>query len=83
MVFLDGTTVMSIDVQTQPGFDFGVPKKLFSLPSFNGFFDPSPDGSRFVFGELQGQSAKLTQVNIVVGRFEELKKKFGGSTAGK
>ena len=83
MIFLDGTSVMSIDVQTQSNFDFGVPRKLFSIPSVTGFFDPSSDGSRFVYGDLQGQSTEITKVNVVVGWFGELMGKFANASTNK
>jgi serine/threonine-protein kinase len=79
IVYLEGRTAMKIDVQIQPTFDFGVPQKLFSLPSFTGFFDPYPDGSKFVYGELHGQTSELTNVNVVVGWFDELRQKFSGN----
>jgi Tol biopolymer transport system component/predicted Ser/Thr protein kinase len=76
LVYLDGNTVTKVDVQIEPTFDFSIPHKMFVLPSFNGFLDATPDGKKFVFGDVQSRGFDVTQVNVVVNWFDELKKKF-------
>ncbi len=76
LVYLEGIKMMKVDVQLEPTFDFSVPQKMFELPSFNGFLDPAPDGKKFVLGVVQSTNFDATQVNVVVGWFDELKQKF-------
>jgi Tol biopolymer transport system component len=79
LFYLSGRTVMVADVIPKSTLDFSPPRKLFDLPpSAFGFFDLSPDGSRFVVGLTQAQELNITQMNVVVNWFEELKEKYSG-----
>jgi hypothetical protein len=39
---------MGVTVNTRGGFQAGVPKALFKVPSGVAFWDVSPDGTRFL-----------------------------------
>ena len=69
---------MVVDVSTQSTFDFSVPRKLCEIPPSATVFDLSADGQRFVISVARSQQLTLTQVNVVLEWFEELKEKFGG-----
>lgn len=72
---------MEVAVKLSPVFDFSPPKKILDLPeSWNGFWDASPDGKRFIIGVTKATDLMPSQVNIVVGWFEELKKKLAMTT---
>jgi serine/threonine-protein kinase len=76
LIYLEGRTIMSVEIHPGATFDYSVPHKIVELPSFNGFLDPAPDGKRFAFGKLVGQNFNATQVDVVVGWFDELRQKF-------
>jgi len=77
LFYLEGRNVMMADVVVKATFDSSPPRKLFELPaSAYGFFDPSRDGRRFVVGITRAQELNITQINVVVNWFEELKEKF-------
>ncbi|HTY36027.1 MAG TPA: protein kinase [Bacteroidota bacterium] len=73
----DGKSMMKVDVKSETAFDFSSPKKVCDLPSstFN-VYDISPDGKRFVVGLTQQSKVSVSQVDVVVGWFDELKRKF-------
>jgi len=81
IIYLTGNEVMEVDVRLSPSFDFSPPRKIIDLPqSWNGFWDVSSDGKKFIIGIAKSGEIQAAQVNIVVGWFEELKKKFAETT---
>ena len=75
--------MMVVEVQTQPTFTAGKPRLLFegaygaNGPTAAGaFYSVSPDGQRFLMTKAPDQQqTSLTQINVVLNWFEELKKK--------
>ncbi|MBI4480159.1 MAG: PD40 domain-containing protein, partial [Acidobacteria bacterium] len=75
--------MMAVDVQTQPTFSAGKPRLLFDEPyvanpltSAGALYSVSPDGQRFLMTKAVVQpQAALTQINVVLNWFEELKQK--------
>jgi Tol biopolymer transport system component len=74
--------MMAVDIQTQPAFSAGKPHLLFEGPynaNANGagaLYSVSPDGQRFLMVKpTDRQSNSLTQINVVLNWFEELKQK--------
>ncbi len=75
--------MMAVDFQTQPTFAAGKPRLLFegnygsNAPLAPGaFYSVSPDGQRFLMTKSPDQpQAALTQINVVLNWFEELKSK--------
>ena len=69
--------LMAVDITTQPTFQQGTPRVVLE----EGFrlvagtqganYDVSPDGQRFLM--VQGGEANLTELNVVLNWFEELK----------
>ncbi len=81
LVYLEGNKMMKADVQLEPTFDFSAPRKMFDLPSsYSGFLDPAPDGKKFVYGIIESRNFDVRQVNVVVGWFDELRKKVASGT---
>ena len=77
LMYLSGRQVMEVDVTLSPSFDFSPPRKVLELPeSWNGFWDVTSDGKKFIVGTTKSGDLQAAQVNIVVGWFDELKKKF-------
>jgi serine/threonine-protein kinase len=79
-----GAKMMVVDIRTQPTFSAGKPRLLFETPqaAFQAFgavgadYSVSADGQRFLMvrpGE-QAQTS-LTQINVVMNWFEELKRR--------
>ena len=68
---------MKVDVSYEPRIHFSSPMKVCNLPpaTFD-FFDISPDGKKFLIIVSESQGIEATQVNVVVGWFGELRKKF-------
>jgi Tol biopolymer transport system component len=72
--------MMAVDIATQPSFVAGKPRKLFEgayLPTAATIqnYDVSPDGQRFLMLKGGEQEAAVTQINVVLNWFEELKQK--------
>lgn len=80
LLYSDGAGLMKVDVRPGPSFDFSPPQKVCALPSsLFAIFDVTPDGRRFLVGLTRAQELSATQVNVVVGWFEELEQKFAGA----
>jgi Tol biopolymer transport system component len=76
-----GNKMMAADVSTQSGFSSGTPRLLFESPyvptpaTFPNY-DVSSDGQRFLMLKPVDQSgAAVTQINVVLNWFEELKQR--------
>ena len=75
--------MMVVEYQTQPTFSASRPRLLFEgnyvaqvATSPAAYYSVSPDGQRFLMMEAPEQtSAALTQINVVLNWFEELKQK--------
>jgi len=71
-----------VDITTEPAFRAGTPRLLFEAgyegtgPGFDGAnYDVSPDGQRFVMVQASKvQQEAVTQINVVLNWFEELKR---------
>ena len=75
-----GQRMMAVDVQTQPTFSAGKPHLLFEGPYVAGgtgaFYSISPDGQRFLMMKApEQQQSALTEFNVILNWFEDLKKK--------
>ena len=81
LIYLSARQVMEVDVKLSPTFDFSSPRKVIDLPeSWNGFWDVTSDGKKFIIGTSKTGEVQTAQVNVVIGWFEELKKKFAQNT---
>ena len=79
LFYVNGTSLMVVDISLQPTFDFTTPKKVCEIPpSSSGPWDISPDGKRFMLVVSPTQQFTTTKVNVVLEWFEELKEKFAG-----
>lgn len=73
--------MMAVDISTQPTFSAGKPRLLFEGPYWVSpgagiYYSLSPDGQRFLMLKApEQQQAALTQINVVLNWFEELKAK--------
>jgi serine/threonine-protein kinase len=78
-------SVMAVDVETEPIFDYGAPKILFQS-QYVGFaysegtpWDIHPDGKRFLMMKTTAAAdaavGRQTKINIVLNWFEELKER--------
>ena len=81
LFYRSGRKMMAVEITTKPGFAAGKPRVLFEgdyLPTPLAFpnFDVSPDGQRFLMLKPSEQeTAALTQINVVLNWFEELKRR--------
>ncbi len=73
--------MMAVDITTEPAFRAGTPRLLFDaeweVPRLGGQanYDVSPDGQRFVMIQAsEEQQEAVTQINVVLNCFEELKR---------
>jgi eukaryotic-like serine/threonine-protein kinase len=78
LFFRNGNRMMAVDVTTEPTFSAGKARTLFeglyrstnlSLPTY----DVAPDGQRFLMVKSSEQATSVTQINVVLNWFEELK----------
>jgi Tol biopolymer transport system component/predicted Ser/Thr protein kinase len=84
LFYRSGNNMMAVDVVTQPGFAAGKPHMLFEgqyqpTTTTPPNYDVSADGQRFLMLKPveQAQTA-LTQINVVLNWFEELKRRVPG-----
>jgi serine/threonine-protein kinase len=82
LFYRSGNKMMAVEVTTQPTFSAGKPKVLFEgqyLAVQAGLtgtaYDVSPDGQRFLMVKETEPSTSVTQINVVLNWFEELKQK--------
>ena len=71
--------MMAVEIATQPTFRAGQPRLLFEgqyrSGSNFGYYDVSPDGQRFLMVKDSAQATAVTQINVVLNWFEELKRR--------
>ena len=72
--------MMVVDYQTQPTFSAGKPRLLFEGNyvglGTGAYYSVTPDAQRFLMVKAPDQAeAALTQINVVLNWFEELKQK--------
>jgi eukaryotic-like serine/threonine-protein kinase len=82
LFYRSGNKMMAVEVTTQPTFSAGKPNALFEgqyLAVERGLtgtaYDVSPDGQRFLMVKQTEPSTSVTQINVVLNWFEELKQK--------
>jgi eukaryotic-like serine/threonine-protein kinase len=82
LFYRSGDKMMALDMTTQPTFSAGKPKMLFERKYFTSDFplvgtayDLAADGQRFLMVKDTEQASALTQINVVLNWFEELKQK--------
>jgi serine/threonine-protein kinase len=69
--------LMKVDVTTTPRVKFSSPYVVCPLPpAIYSVYGVSTDGKRFLVGIGESSKVVATQVNVVVGWFEELEQKF-------
>lgn len=79
LLYVNGTTLMSVDVSLTSTFDFSTPKKLCEVPpSTAGPWDISRDGQRMLMVVAPAQQLATTKVNVVLECFDELNEKLSG-----
>jgi len=78
--YRNGAKVYAVAVQPASGFSFGKPTLLFEAP-YTYASSPSPnydvtlDGQHFVMIKAEEGQASVTQVNVILNWFEELKRR--------
>ena len=82
LFYRNGGKMMVVNIMTQPTFNAAKPKLLFeghyaadSFPHRN--YDVTPDGQRFVMVKPSEQELAVTQINVVLNWFQELKRRVG------
>ena len=72
LFYLSGSTMMAVSVELEPTFRAGTPRPLFD-GQYAEYYDVTPDGRNFVM--LTRGQAELTEMNVVLNWFEELKQR--------
>jgi serine/threonine protein kinase len=82
LFYRSGNKMMALDVVTASSFSAGKPHVLFEgqyytsdWPLISTAYDVSADGQRFLMVKRTEQAASVTQINVVINWFEELKQK--------
>ncbi|MEE8462630.1 MAG: protein kinase [Acidobacteriota bacterium] len=74
--YRNGNKMMAVDITTEPAFTSGKPKLLFEGRYGSGQarrqYDVTPDGQRFLM--IKESEQQVTQINVVLNWFEELKR---------
>ncbi len=71
--------IWAVAIETRPKLKWQNPLLLFKLPgpiawAYFPFYDPSPDGQRFVFAKRPEEKASR-EIRVVLNWFEELKER--------
>ena len=81
MFYVEGNTLMTVEVSTSPSFSTGRVTHLFEDPSLSGSrpdYDVSADGQRFVMVEtLEAEPGKKPAIHIVENWFEDFRERQG------
>ena len=72
LFYLRGSTMMAVSVELEPTFRVGRPRPLFE-GRYAEYYDITPDGKHFVM--LTEEQAELTEMNVVLNWFEELRRR--------
>jgi hypothetical protein len=79
LFYRNGDKMMAVEIATQPTLRAGQPRLLFSGPYRGGGasanYDVTPDGQRFLMVKDSAQATTVTQINVVLNWFEELKRR--------
>ena len=74
-------TMMVVDITRNQNLSASQPRELLDLPRMSNIappersvYDISPDGQRFLVVKEGGQESMVTQINVVLNWFEELKR---------
>ncbi len=83
LFFVEKGNLMKVDVKRTPNLTFSRPQRVCAMPgSLFGVYDITRDGKRFLINlSAEENDTTITQMNVVVGWFDELKHKF--ATRGK
>ena len=79
LFYRNGDKMMVVEVTTQPNFAPGSPKALFEGQFYtaglgNTSYDVAPDGQHFLMIQPVEPEQGVTQINVVLNWFEELKR---------
>jgi hypothetical protein len=77
LFYRTGTRMMVVKVSTKPTLFVGEPQLTFDGRQYateTGTFDVSPDGKRFLMIREAEEAASVTQINVALNWFEELKR---------
>jgi Tol biopolymer transport system component len=79
LFYRNGNKMMVVEVSTQPNWSAGVPETIFEGQYYTGgdgntYYDVAPDGQRFLMIKVSEEQEAVTQINVVLNWFEELKR---------
>ncbi|MEE8349995.1 MAG: hypothetical protein V3R94_10510, partial [Acidobacteriota bacterium] len=78
LFYRSGNKMMAVDINAEPTFTHGTPQLLFEgeYPSIGtrAAYDVTPDGRRFLMVRESEEASTVTQLNVVLNWFEELKR---------
>ena len=80
LFYRSGDKMMAVDIATQPRFTASKPRMLFEgpyepSPATGPNYDVSADGQRFLMIKASEQEQAVTQIDMVLNWFEELKRR--------
>jgi Tol biopolymer transport system component len=79
LFYINGQSLMVVDVHAATTFDFSVPRKVCEIPTNVTVWDISPDGQRFLSVVAKTQQLTLPRLEIVTDWFEAVKAKCAGN----
>ena len=79
LYFTQGTSINAVDLRPGAGFDFSAPRKVLDLPpDGSAITGISPDGKRFAMITVPYDELNTSEVTLVTGWFQELRKRVRG-----
>jgi len=80
LFYRNASQMIAVDITTEPTFSAGTPKLLFGgtfqvSAAARANYDVTPDGQRFVMVQEGGADSEVSQINVVLNWFEELKQR--------
>ncbi len=78
LFYRSGDKMMAVDINAEPTFTHGTPQLLFEGEYLSigtrAAYDVTPDGRRFLMIKESEDVLTVTQLNVVLNWFEELKR---------
>ena len=79
LCYLNGSSIMVVQITGTSTFDFSVPQKLLDLPPSTFVADIAPNGQQFIVGVVRSRQVTQSKLTVVLEWFDELKRETAGN----
>jgi Tol biopolymer transport system component len=79
LCYLNGSSIMVVQITGSSTFDFSVPRKLLDIPPDAFVADIAPNGQQFLLGVVRSRRVTQSKLTVVLEWFDELRAKASGA----